>query len=57
MHGVRPVAGLKKALPLDAMFFALHGAASAEEIDDMDGYLLSVVRNILGNIEENLLES
>jgi len=43
------VAGLKKALPLDAMFFALHGAASAEEIDDMDGYLLSVVRNILGN--------
>jgi len=42
------IAGLKKALPLDAMFFALHGAGTTEEIDDMDGYLLSVVRDVIG---------
>jgi len=41
--------GLQKALPLDGMFFALHGAASAEGIDDMEGYLLSVVRGVIGN--------
>ena len=41
--------GLKKALPLDGMFFSLHGAACAEGIDDMEGYLLSVVREVIGN--------
>jgi len=41
--------GLQKALPLDGMFFALHGAASTEELDDMEGHLLSVVRGVIGN--------
>jgi len=43
------VEGLTKVLPIDGMFFALHGAASAEEEDDMDGYLLSVVRSVIGD--------
>jgi len=43
------VLGLKKALPLDGMFFALHGAACAEGIDDMEGCLLSIVREVIGN--------
>jgi len=42
------VSGLKKALPLDGVFLSLHGAACTEELDDMEGYLLSVVRNIVG---------
>jgi len=42
------VEGLKKALPIDGMFFALHGAACAEGIDDVEGYLLSTVREIIG---------
>jgi len=42
------VEGLKKALPLDGVFFALHGAASAEEYDDLEGYLLSAVRGVIG---------
>jgi len=40
--------GLKKALPLDGIFLSLHGAASTEKLDDMEGYLLSVVRNVVG---------
>lgn len=42
------VAGLTKAMPLDGMFFSLHGAASAEGIDDMEGYLLEAVRSVVG---------
>jgi len=42
------VSGLKKALPLDGIFLALHGAASTEKLDDMEGYLLSVIRNVVG---------
>jgi len=44
----RLVAGIKKALPIDGMFFALHGAASAEGEDDLEGYLLSAVRDVIG---------
>ena len=42
------VSGLKKALPLEGIFLSLHGAACTEELDDMEGYLLSVVRNVVG---------
>ena len=41
--------GLKSAGHLDAMFFALHGAAAAEDEHDTEGRLLSVVRAIVGS--------
>jgi len=31
------VEGLKKTLPLDGMYFALHGAANAQENNDLEG--------------------
>lgn len=43
------VEGLKRVMPIDGMYFALHGAASAEGVDDMEGYLLTVVREIIGS--------
>jgi len=43
------VEGLKKAPPIDGILFALHGAACAEGVDDIEGYLLSVVRGVIGN--------
>ena len=42
-------AGLKKALPIEGMYFALHGAANAQANDDLEGYVLSVVRSVIGN--------
>lgn len=42
------VSGLKKALPLDGIFLSLHGAGCTEELDDMEGYLLSVIRKVVG---------
>jgi microcystin degradation protein MlrC len=44
----RLVEGLRKAMPLDGMFFSLHGAAAAEHTDDLEGYLLEAVRSIVG---------
>jgi len=41
--------GLKKALPLDGMYFALHGAANSQENDDLEGYVLSAVLSVIGN--------
>lgn len=42
------IEGLKKALPLDGFFFAQHGAASAYKDDDVEGYLLDAVRDVIG---------
>lgn len=42
------VNGIKNALPLDGIFLGLHGAASAEKDDDLEGYLLSVLRRAIG---------
>ena len=42
-------AGLKSAMPLDAVFIAAHGAALAEGTDDPDGDLLTVVRGVVGH--------
>ena len=42
-------AGLETALPLDAMYFALHGAAVADGVHDTESYLLDVVRRIIGD--------
>lgn len=40
--------GLKDAGPVDAMFFALHGAAVADNEHDTEGRLLAEVRGIVG---------
>ena len=40
--------GLGDAGELDAMFFALHGAAAADNLHDTEGHLLTVVRQIVG---------
>jgi len=42
------VAGLRKALPLDAVFLALHGAAASQNDDDVEGYVLRAVRAVVG---------
>ena len=42
------VAGLQAALPLDAVFLSLHGAAAAEQDDDVEGHVLATVRAIVG---------
>lgn len=42
------VAGLKAALPVDALFFALHGACASEKIDDVEGHLLAAARRVVG---------
>lgn len=44
----RLIAGLKKALPIDALYLALHGAAASEKEDDVEGHVLSAVRHLLG---------
>jgi microcystin degradation protein MlrC len=41
--------GLRAAGRLDAVFLALHGAAAAESVDDIEGDLLSAVRSIVGD--------
>jgi microcystin degradation protein MlrC len=40
---------LRRAGPVDAAYFALHGAMAAENEDDPEGYLLGKARQILGN--------
>jgi len=40
--------GLRRAMPLDGVLLALHGAMAAEEEDDPDGLILQRVRGILG---------
>jgi microcystin degradation protein MlrC len=39
---------LRQAGPVDAAYFALHGAMAAEDEDDPEGYLLAEARKILG---------
>ena len=45
----RLVTGLKQALPLDGVFLSLHGAAAAENDDDVEGHVLLAVREAIGN--------
>lgn len=40
---------LAAARPLDAMYFALHGAAVADGMPDTEGHLLAVVRQVIGD--------
>ena len=39
---------VRRAGPVDAAYFALHGAMAAENEDDPEGYLLAEARKILG---------
>lgn len=45
----RLVDGLRDALPLDAVFLSLHGAASSELDDDVEGCVLEAVRKVVGD--------
>ncbi len=40
--------GLKKSLPLDAVFLSLHGAAASAKDDDVEGHVLQAVREVVG---------
>ena len=40
--------GLKSALPVDAVYFALHGAAVADGVHDTEAHLLEIVRDAIG---------
>lgn len=42
------VAGLEAAMPLDAVFFDIHGAMSVEGLDDAEGDLIIAVRGVVG---------
>ncbi|NYT62532.1 M81 family metallopeptidase [Alcaligenaceae bacterium] len=43
------ISGLKQALPVDAVYLDLHGAAVTEHLDDGEGELLRRVREVVGN--------
>lgn len=45
----RLISGLKESLPVDAVFLALHGAAASEREDDVEGHILSAVRDVVGD--------
>jgi microcystin degradation protein MlrC len=42
------LAAVREALPLDGIYFSLHGALAAEDVDDCEGDLLEQTRNIVG---------
>lgn len=42
------ITGLQSAMPLDAVFLSLHGAASGQQDDDAEGFVLARVREIIG---------
>ena len=43
------VSGLERAQPVDGVFLCLHGAAASKVIPDVEGYLLTAVRSVIGN--------
>lgn len=43
------IEGLQRSLPLDAVFLSLHGAASSQTEDDVEGAILESVRGIVGD--------
>ena len=45
----RLISGLKRSLPIDAIYLALHGAAASEKEDDVEGHVLSAVRECVGD--------
>lgn len=45
----RLITGLKKSLPLDGIYLALHGAAASANEDDVEGHVLSAIRDVVGH--------
>jgi microcystin degradation protein MlrC len=45
----RLISSLKAALPVDAIFLSLHGAAAAANEDDVEGYVLRAIREVVGD--------
>jgi microcystin degradation protein MlrC len=43
------IESVQKALPFDVFYLSLHGAASSESIDDLEGHVLQKVRDTIGN--------
>lgn len=43
------VYGLRKAQAIDGLFLSMHGAAASEKVDDVEGYLLTAVRRVIGD--------
>ena len=42
------ISGLKESLPLDGVLISMHGASASEKVDDLEGYLLAKVRQVVG---------
>ena len=42
------VRGLQRVLPVDGFWFAQHGAAVSEEVEDVEGHLLQAAREVVG---------
>ncbi len=40
---------LKETLPLDGLFFDIHGAMSVQGLDDPEGDFLLRIREVIGN--------
>jgi microcystin degradation protein MlrC len=40
---------VRSAMPVDGIYFALHGALAAEDVDDCEGHLLEQTRKIVGD--------
>ena len=47
--GHRITRGLRACAPVDGLMVLLHGAASAEGVDDVEGHLLSRIREVVGH--------
>jgi microcystin degradation protein MlrC len=45
----RLLSGLKQAMPVDAVFLSLHGAAAAQNDDDVEGHVLQAIRGTIGD--------
>jgi len=43
------VSGLESHKPFDGIFLSLHGAAAAEQDDDVEGFILEAVREVVGS--------
>lgn len=41
-------AGLEASLPVDGLVVLLHGAASADGVDDVEGHVLTTIRGVVG---------
>ena len=40
---------VRSAMPVDGIYFALHGALASEDVDDCEGHLLEQTRKIIGD--------